>query len=557
MTSLNPTDPFPEEPTSAAAPLDPYIGALLSDRYRILRKLGQGAMGSVYLAEHVLIERQVAVKILSGDVAHSPEAMRRFIQEARSAACIGQENIVEIHDFGETESDSMYFAMEYLAGQDLAGLVRACAPLPADRVRHVLTQICRALAAAHEKGIVHRDLKPENIILIERDGRPDFVKVLDFGIAKIMSAEAVPERLTKAGTIIGTPEYMAPEQTRGEATDHRADIYALGCILYEMLTGSVPFLGKTLMEILSKHMFQQPEPPSLRARVPVAADLEAICLRAMAKDPAGRFQSMREMLQALEAAPVAEAASVAPPAEAVSMAPVVEAAGVAPAAPAPLQAVGPSAVTITSVPRALTPLPVAPRRRWPAVAIAAAAVGGVALALLIHRGGAPGAEHPPPAEIAQQTSAVAPAPDQPRPASPEPQQAIPTSPRQSLAPARLVIEEGTEGAYVLLDGTRFLGQVPLDAEVPLPEGVSRQEARVVVRKEGCKEASLETVLVAGEAVTQRADLTCHHGARVKKWVARSVRGQAPAPAPPPTPAAPRTGEPADSAASLKDPFHAR
>ena len=279
---------------------DPYLGTILGERYKVLQKLGAGGMGAVYLAEHVVIERKVAIKILSQDFAHKADLVQRFIQEARAAARIGHENIVEVYDFGETASGSVFFAMEYLEGQDLAQLIQKAGSLPAARVRHIALQICRALAAAHTKKIVHRDLKPENIYLIEREGRTDFVKVLDFGIAKMSTIEEGPGRLTRTGMIFGTPEYMSPEQARGEVPDHRVDIYALGCILYEMLTGRVPFQAETFMGTLTKHMFEMPEPPSRRCRIPIPPELEAVCLRAMEKDRDRRFQTMQDVAQGLE-----------------------------------------------------------------------------------------------------------------------------------------------------------------------------------------------------------------------------------------------------------------
>ncbi len=288
---------------------DPYIGVLLNDRYKIIKKLGAGGMGAVYLAEHVMIERRVAIKILSQDFASKPDLVQRFIQEARAAARIGHENIVEVHDFGETASGSVFFTMEFLEGHDLAHVIQESGSLPIPRIRHILGQLCRALAAAHAKGIVHRDLKPENIYLVEKEGKSDFVKILDFGIAKMTTMEAgnakpgggagSGNRLTQSGMIFGTAEYMSPEQARGETPDHRVDIYALGCILYEMLTGKVPFHAETYMGTLTKHMFEAAEPPSRRNRT-IPADIEAICLRAMEKDRTRRFQSMTEFAQAID-----------------------------------------------------------------------------------------------------------------------------------------------------------------------------------------------------------------------------------------------------------------
>ena len=300
----SPTPIEDDKIAQVAAPADPYIGTVLGERYRVLSKLGSGGMGAVYLAEHVVIERKVAIKILSQDFAHKADLVQRFIQEARAAARIGHENIVEVYDFGETASGSVFFAMEYLEGQDLAHAIQKGGFLPIARIKNIAGQLCKALSAAHGKKIVHRDLKPENIYLIEREGRTDFVKILDFGIAKMSSVEdGGPEgggRLTRTGMIFGTPEYMSPEQARGETPDHRVDIYALGCILYEMLTGKVPFQSETFMGTLTKQMFELPVPPSQRARQPIPHELEAVCLRAIEKDRERRFQSMQEFGQALD-----------------------------------------------------------------------------------------------------------------------------------------------------------------------------------------------------------------------------------------------------------------
>ena len=279
---------------------DPYVGTVLCERYRIQHKIGAGGMGAVYLAEHIVIERKVAIKILSQDFATKADLVQRFIQEARAAARIGHENIVEVYDFGETASGSVFFAMEYLEGHDLATLIQQKGALQASQAKPIVSQICKALASAHSKGIVHRDLKPENIYLINKDGRSDFVKILDFGIAKINNVDDNGGRLTRAGMIFGTPEYMSPEQARGEVPDHRVDIYALGCIIYEMLTGKVPFQAESFMGTLTKHMFEVPDPPSRRARFPVPPELEAICLKAMEKDRNQRIQTMQEFGQAID-----------------------------------------------------------------------------------------------------------------------------------------------------------------------------------------------------------------------------------------------------------------
>ncbi|HEX9103889.1 MAG TPA: serine/threonine-protein kinase, partial [Polyangia bacterium] len=281
---------------------DPYVGKTIADRYRVLSKLGEGGMGVVYLAEHVFIEKRVALKVLSEDFARKADLVARFMQEAKAASKIGHEHIVDITDFGETASGSVFFAMEFLDGMDLAGHIKSGGAMPFARAKHIINQICRALGAAHAKGIIHRDLKPENVYLVTREGRADFVKVLDFGIAKMSGLDEGGSRLTRTGMIFGTPEYMSPEQARGDKPDHRVDIYAAGCILYEMLTGDVPFHAETFMGVLTKHMFENPQPPSQRnpaANIP--PDVEEVCLKALAKDRDQRFQTMKEMALALEA----------------------------------------------------------------------------------------------------------------------------------------------------------------------------------------------------------------------------------------------------------------
>jgi eukaryotic-like serine/threonine-protein kinase len=295
----------PPQPVTSTQPRaeggDPYIGTTIADRYKVLSKLGEGGMGVVYLAEHVFIEKKVAVKILSEDFARKGDLVARFMQEAKAASKIGHENIIDITDFGETATGSVFFVMEFLDGRDLAHHIRDEGSMSLPRVRYIMNQLCRALGAAHTKGIIHRDLKPENIYLIEREGRIDFVKVLDFGIAKVSSLDEGGSRLTRTGMIFGTPEYMSPEQARGDRPDHRVDIYAAGCILYEMLTGDVPFHAETFMGVLTKHMFEAPEPPTVRApQAGISPELEAVVLKALHKDRDQRFQSMKEMALALE-----------------------------------------------------------------------------------------------------------------------------------------------------------------------------------------------------------------------------------------------------------------
>jgi eukaryotic-like serine/threonine-protein kinase len=284
---------------------DPLLGRVISERYRVLGKLGEGGMGAVYLAEHVFIHKKLALKILAHDLARREELAARFLQEARAASRIGQENVIDISDFAQTPDGLVYFAMEYLEGSDLGVVLRQEGPLPWERTRAIIVQICKALRAAHAQGIVHRDLKPENIFLIEREGRRDFVKLLDFGIAKVSGGpgEEGP-RLTRTGMIFGTPEYMAPEQAEGKPADHRVDIYAVGCVMFHCLTGSSPFQAESFMAMLTKHLLEPAVAPSQRRPdlgIPPAVD--AIVLKALQKDREKRWDSVEQLMGALNASP--------------------------------------------------------------------------------------------------------------------------------------------------------------------------------------------------------------------------------------------------------------
>ena len=284
----------PEEPGERS--LD---GTILLDRYRIVERLGAGGMGVVYVAEHIALKKRCAIKVLADEYAGKQDIVERFLQEARAASMIAHENVVEITDYGQTPSGSVFFVMEMLVGEDLAHTVARHGPLPWERVRPIMVQICRALAAAHDKGIIHRDMKPENCFRIERAGTTDFIKVLDFGIAKVTGDESEGKGLTKTGMIFGTPEYMSPEQAQGMKVDHRADIYAVGIILYELLTGKVPFSADTFMGVLTKHMFEVPVAPSSLAPG-ITPEVESVILKALQKDREHRFSTMREFLAAIE-----------------------------------------------------------------------------------------------------------------------------------------------------------------------------------------------------------------------------------------------------------------
>jgi serine/threonine-protein kinase len=293
----------------SASPLnpdDPLIGLVLAGKYAVKRRIGEGGMGLVYEGVHREIDKRVAIKVLRDDLSRRPEVVARFRQEAKSASRIGHENIVDISDFGETARGASYFVMEFLEGEDLANVLGRDVTVDPERACAILLQCCRALSATHAKGIVHRDIKPENIFLTKRDGKDDFVKIVDFGIAKMSDIEtdgAPGRKLTKTGMIFGTPEYMSPEQAAGRELDHRVDVYALGIILYECVAGRVPFEGDTFMGILTQHLFA--ELPPIREINPAATisrELELVIRKALAKEPDERYQDTEELADAIRCA---------------------------------------------------------------------------------------------------------------------------------------------------------------------------------------------------------------------------------------------------------------
>jgi eukaryotic-like serine/threonine-protein kinase len=273
------------------------VGTLLAGRYRIKSLCGEGGMGRVYEAEHAEIGRRVAVKVLHPAYSRTPEVVERFRREARAASKAGHPNIVDVTDSGMTSDGSFFFVMEFVEGVELGLVIFKEGPLSASRSLHIAAQMCDALQAAHDAGIIHRDLKPENVLLINREGQPDFVKVLDFGIAKSAEVEESAKagrRLTRPGVAMGTPEYMAPEQAAGKAADPRSDIYAVGSIVYEMLTGNPPYDGDNVMEVLHKKANESP-PPLRTLRPDIPLEVEQLVERAMARAPSMRPQSMAEL----------------------------------------------------------------------------------------------------------------------------------------------------------------------------------------------------------------------------------------------------------------------
>lgn len=270
-------------------------GALLGGRYRLIRKVGEGAMGVVFEAEHVSIRRRVAVKILQRTLVASPEMVERLRREAEVTSGLGHPNIVECLDFG-TEDGQVYLVMEWLDGENLDQRLER-EPMSLDAALDIAAQACSGLAEAHERGIVHRDLKPANVFLTHDRTGAVRVKILDFGIAKLAAEQT---QLTTTGVLIGTPNYMAPEQALGHAVDARADIYALGVILYELVTGHVPFRGDTPLAVLHQHTAKMPALPSTIAHNRnVSRELDMLVMTCLAKTPGERYQTMLELRAAI------------------------------------------------------------------------------------------------------------------------------------------------------------------------------------------------------------------------------------------------------------------
>ncbi len=278
---------------------DPLVGKVIDGRYAIERRLGQGGMGAVYVATQLLVERRVVVKVMRADTGYDETIRGRFLREARAASRVTHTNVVTIHDFGYTDDGMAYLVMELVQGPSLADVLDVEERLPWRRAAHIVAQVARALEAAHRVGIVHRDVKPGNVMLARDEGGGEIAKVLDFGVARVL--DAGDARLTRSGAVMGTPAYMAPEQAAGREVGPAADVYALGAMLFDLVTGQLPFSGQNITDVLLQHMAARP--PTMREVAPEAAApgaMEVLVRRCLEKRPERRPGSAMEVADELD-----------------------------------------------------------------------------------------------------------------------------------------------------------------------------------------------------------------------------------------------------------------
>jgi eukaryotic-like serine/threonine-protein kinase len=442
------------------------IGRVLGQNYRVVEPIGVGGMGMVFVVEHVNLPRRFAAKILTPELARHPEAIARFAVEARAVSELEHENIVGVVDYGKTDDGCVFMIMELLHGETLQARIDR-EPLSLEDTVSVVIQVCRALAAAHAAGIVHRDIKPDNVFLHQRPRMRPMVKVLDFGVSKAREGTARDGRITRQGQILGSPEYMSPEASRGEEVDARADVYAVGIMLYQLLCGDVPFRHENYLKVLQMQVGHAPLAP--RVLVPDLPDaLERVILRALEKDPALRQPSIEELELDLAAAipEVVERAMVAGMVSDTHRIPLQESV-VAPAPPGPP---GPPVPPVPPVPREGTTLDTRRRPRR-AIVIAlwcvALALAAAAFGLWIERRHVGG--DPPPARAgAQATGSRAERAERAQRAADRPEAFADgdrSSPSVRPGAIHLRVDSSPRGATVTLDGA-VLGRTPIDAQMP-------------------------------------------------------------------------------------------
>jgi eukaryotic-like serine/threonine-protein kinase len=306
----------PQSTPQAGAPADPMVGKTLSGKYRVVRRLGEGGMGAVYLGEQQMgtTIRRVAIKAVHPRLSKDPEIMARFEREVGTIAELLHPNTIQVHDFGTTDDGLLYLVMEFIDGTNVATALES-GPMDPRRTERIMSQVCGSLEEAHSRGIVHRDMKPENVVLTERAGQKDFVKVLDFGIAtRLAGTDAREQKLTQQGTVLGTPPYMSPEQFTGAPIDARSDIYSLGVMTYEMLTGRLPFDANTVWDWATQHMTVRPAPfESTPSGAAVPQRMRDATMKALEKDPLLRWGTVREFSDAFAGAAAKPVMEVPPP----------------------------------------------------------------------------------------------------------------------------------------------------------------------------------------------------------------------------------------------------
>ena len=277
----------------SATPVADLVGQVVADRYHVMQKLGEGGMGQVYLAEHVKMGRRSAIKVMNPSMVHDPDAIARFNREASNASRISHPNVCAIYDFGETSDGLIFLAMEFIDGEPLTDLLERQGALPLARATHIFLQTANALQAAHDLGIVHRDLKPDNIMLTKGRGSADTVKVVDFGIAKAVGGDASGQKVTKTGLVMGTPEFMSPEQLSGDTVDGRSDLYSLALVFFRMLSGKLPFEATTVQEAMIKRLTEEPAKlTEARPDLSFPPGLQPAFDTALARTPAERYQTV-------------------------------------------------------------------------------------------------------------------------------------------------------------------------------------------------------------------------------------------------------------------------
>jgi serine/threonine protein kinase len=324
------------------------VGSIIHKSYHVLRKLGEGGMGTVYLAEHVKMGRKSAVKVMNPAMVHDPDAISRFNREAANASKINHPNVAAIYDFGETEDGLVFLAMEFIEGPSLTKVIQDAGSLPPLRAADITRQAAEALNVAHDMGIVHRDLKPDNIMLAKNRDGTDCVKVVDFGIAKAADNEA--QKVTKTGLVVGTPEYMSPEQLAGEKLDGRSDTYSLALVAFTMLTGKLPFPAETAQESMVKRLIEAPKTlGEMKPSTTWSGEVQAVMNRALERDPGSRFLTATEFGRELHKAVQAMTAHDATKAFTAVMPPAITPAAPPRGAPVPRSPTAPRRSTPTPV----------------------------------------------------------------------------------------------------------------------------------------------------------------------------------------------------------------